>query len=339
MRFLSLFSGIEAASVALEPLGYECAAVCEFDKAASKLLERRFPGRLNLGDVTKVTEEDIKALGPLDLIIFGSPCQDLSISGKRKGLAGERSGLFFIAHRIIGWARKHCGLRFALWENVPGAFSSNKGRDFAAVVELLAGAGSIDVPANGWGTEGAAVGDDALVEWAVLDAQWFGLAQRRKRVFALADFGNWPCRPPVLLEPQSLRGDHPPRREEGEAVAGTLDARTTAGGFPGTDGAAAGHVQPIRRERVPVVAGALTSAHGPNGHGGSGLATDKGAESGHIQWEVRRLTPTECERLQGFEDGWTDGQADGPRYKQLGNSFAVDVIRWIGQQLQRVEFL
>jgi DNA (cytosine-5)-methyltransferase 1 len=105
-----------------------------------------------------------------------------------------------------------------LWENVCGAFSSNKGRDFAAVVGELAGV-DLAVPPKGWGTEGAAVGSEGMVEWAVLDAQWFGVAQRRRRVFALADFGDWASRPPVLLEPQSLRGDSPPRREPGQGAS------------------------------------------------------------------------------------------------------------------------
>jgi len=140
------------------------------------------------------------------------------VAGKREGLAGERSGLFHTAVDIVRWAREYCGCRWALWENVPGAFSSNKGRDFAIVVGELAGI-DLAVPPKGWGTEGAAVGAEGMVEWAVLDAQWFGVAQRRRRVFALADFGDWASRPPVLLEPQSLRGDSPPRREPGQGAS------------------------------------------------------------------------------------------------------------------------
>src|SRR5690606_8640255 len=115
------------------------------------------------------------------------------------------------------------GLRFALWENVPGAFSSHQGRDFAVVVGEMAGC-ELAVPGDGWGSEGVALGDDALVEWAVLDAQWFGLAQRRRRVFALADFGAWTSRGPVLLEPDSLRGDSAPSREPWKGASGTLTA-------------------------------------------------------------------------------------------------------------------
>lgn len=218
MRYLSLFSGIEAASEAWAPLGWECAGVSEIDPFACNVLAQRHPGVPNLGDITKITESDIARLGHLDLIVFGSPCQDLSVAGKRKGLDGARSGLFFAAMRIIRWARKHCGLRFALWENVPGAFSSNGGDDFGVVVGQMAGLDETDTPPKGWGTEGAILGPQGMVEWAVLDAQWFGVAQRRRRVFAIADFGDWASRPPILLEPESLRGDSAPRREAGQNI-------------------------------------------------------------------------------------------------------------------------
>lgn len=433
MRYLSLFSGIEAAAVATAPLGWTCVAVAEVDKAASRQLAKHYPHIPNLGDVTKITAEQIAALGPVDVVIFGSPCQDLSQAGKRRGLAGARSGLFIHAVEILGWAREFCGARFGLWENVPGAFTSNKGRDFARVVGLLAGCADPDVPKNGWGTEGCALGDLGMVEWSVLDAQWFGLAQRRKRVFALVDFGAWADRPPILLERESVRGNSPPRRGPGQGVAGALDARVAGGGFPGTDGACAGHVVPAGGQFGPdlAVVGALTAAHGPNGHGGpidvatarnaagsphgrldfesetfvaepavafalrgreggaqlevtgdhasalraasggstrdyvavvvpiqetgkrTGESTSNtrygsgigapgdpmftlGTDSRHgvaTAYEVRRLTPVECERLQGFPDGYSAGQADGPRYKQLGNSFAVPVIRWIAESI------
>jgi DNA (cytosine-5)-methyltransferase 1 len=224
MRYLSLFSGIEAASAAWAGLGWECAGVSEIEPYPCKVLAHHHPSVPNLGDVTKITEADIMLLGQIDLVVFGSPCQDLSVAGKRKGLDGARSGLFFTALRIVGWARKWGGCRFALWENVLGAFSSNKGRDFAAVVDALAGVDGTPVPPKGWGTEGCALGDEAMVEWSTLDAQWFGVAQKRRRVFALADFGDWTNRPPILLEPQGMRGDTAPRRETREDVAGTLTA-------------------------------------------------------------------------------------------------------------------
>ena len=242
MNYLSLFSGIEAATAAWHPLGWRCVGVSEIEPFPCAVLAQRHPTVPNLGDITLITEADIAALGAIDLVVFGSPCQDLSVAGKRKGLDGERSGLFFAAMRIVGWARKHGGCRFALWENVPGAFSSNAGCDFAVVVGQMAGFDTTEVPPKGWGTEGAILGPQGMVEWSVLDAQWFGVAQRRRRVFALADFGDWASRPPILLEPESLRGDSAPSREAGQSVAGTLASRTGACGYPGTDEACDGHV-------------------------------------------------------------------------------------------------
>lgn len=230
MKYLSLFSGIEAATEAWKALGWQLVGVSEIDPYGCSALAHHHPNVPNLGDVTKITEANIAKLGRLDLIVFGSPCQDLSVAGKRKGLDGERSGLFFTAMRIVGWARKHCGLRWALWENVPGAFSSNGGGDFAVVVGQMAGLAGIEIPPKGWGKEGAAVGSEGLVEWATLDAQWFGVAQRRKRVFALADFGDWTGRPPILLEPTGLRGDSAPKRGGQEATADASSAGITERG-------------------------------------------------------------------------------------------------------------
>ncbi|WP_338496261.1 DNA cytosine methyltransferase [Delftia tsuruhatensis] len=482
MRFLSLFSGIEAASAAWAPLGWECAGVAEIDPFACAVLADRHPHVRNLGDITKITETDIASLGSVDLVIFGSPCQDLSIAGKQKGLAGERSGLFFPAVDIITWSRLWCGTRFALWENVPGALGSNKGRDFAAVVDALAGLDGTAVPPKGWGTEGCAVGTEAMVEWSTLDAQWFGVAQRRRRVFALADFGDWTRRQPVLLEPKGLRGDSPPSREAGQnpacsltASAGrrggvndpergqlvgtvaTLDA--SFGRLQGASGQDANHghshlipqithtlrdegfdasedgtgrgtpLIPVAFDTTQITSAANYSspkpgdpchplaagAHAPTiafparmsatqhastenlspalGATNPTAVAVQASQSGvrmnetvgtldanygsrrhngvMLGAQVRRLTPTECERLQGFPDGhtrtsnwsgwramddsetpdgcianglevrqnkktgrWRVKDVDGPRYKTLGNSMAVPVIRWIGQRIE-----
>lgn len=231
MRYLSLFSGIEAVSSAWHDFGTPV-GFSEIEPFPCAVLAHHYPNVPNLGDVTQITEEHIKSLGAIDIVVFGSPCQDLSAAGKRKGLINAdgnitRSGLFFSALNIAHWARKHCGCRFALWENVPGAFSSNKGADFTQVVSLMAGLDDLDTPKTGWGSEGAAVGDAGMLEWSVLDAQWFGVAQRRKRVFALVDFGDWQSRAPILLERESLRGSTPPSRETRQEitnVAGTLAA-------------------------------------------------------------------------------------------------------------------
>lgn len=189
-------------------------------------------------------------------------CQDLSVAGRRAGLAGARSGLFHEQLRIFHAARSLCGARWLVWENVPGAFSSNAGRDFAVVVGELAGC-ELDVPTDGWGNEGVALGDHGLVEWAVLDSQWFGVAQRRRRVFAVLDTGNWASRSPVLLERDSMRWDSAPRRETGKSVAGTLSARTQGGGGLGTDFECDGGL-------IPEVCPAITSKWAKGTGGPSG---------------------------------------------------------------------
>lgn len=229
MRYLSLFSGIEAATVAWHPLGWEPVGFAEIEPFPCAVLAHHYPEVPNLGSVTDITDERIAALGHIDVVVGGSPCQDLSVAGERNGLAGERSGLFHEQIRIFNAARHFCGARWLIWENVPGAFSSNRSRDFAVVAGSMAGC-RLDVPADGWGTEGVALGEAGLVEWCVLDAQWFGVAQRRRRVFAVLDAGNWEDRPPVLLERDGLRGDSPPRREQGEDIAPTIRAGAPSGG-------------------------------------------------------------------------------------------------------------
>lgn len=245
MRYLSLFSGMEAAHIAWGPLGWDCAGVAEIEPAACALLRHRLPHVPNLGSVTEITEAAIRKLGRIDVLIGGSPCQDLSVAGKRAGLVGARSSLFHEQLRIFNAARTFCGTRWLVWENVPGAFSSNKGRDFAVVAGAMAGC-ELDVPADGWGNEGVALGENGLVEWAVLDSQWFGVAQRRRRVFAVLDTGDWANRPPVLLEPESLRGHSAPSRGEGPgSTVGTLAGTSPGGGWRiGADEAAAGQLIP-----------------------------------------------------------------------------------------------
>lgn len=322
MRYLSLFSGIEAATQAWQPLGWECVAVSEIEPFPCAVLEHHYPHVPNLGDVTKITEQQIKDLGQIDLIVFGSPCQNLSVAGNRKGFEGEQSSLFYAAMEIIKHAKRHCKTRFALWENVPGAFSSNKGADFTEVVKHMAGLDELDTPTNGWGKEGAAVGSNGLLEWSVLDAQWFGLAQRRKRVFAIVDFGDWSSRPPILLERESCRGEVAPSRGEGKGYATDVKASPAYGV----------NLKPFEIGESFELVGTLTACCYKDP---KGVVKNK---------KVRRLTPIEYERLQGFSTNFTkipyrnkpaDDCPNGVRYKALGNSMAVNVMAWIGQRVQQ----
>ena len=177
-------------------------AAAEVEPFPCEVLKVRHRTVPNLGDVRYIDEDVIRALGRVDVVVGGFPCQDVSIAGKRRGFknadgSATRSGLFWDAMRFVQRARQHCGCRWVVIENVPGLFSSHAGRDFAGVVGGLVGT-RFDVPRDGWRSTGCAVGPDGMVEWSVLDAQWRGLAQRRKRVFFVCDFGNWADREPVL---------------------------------------------------------------------------------------------------------------------------------------------
>jgi site-specific DNA-cytosine methylase len=225
MRYLSLFSGIEAATAAWETLGWEAVAFAEFEDFPKAVLAYHYPNIPDLGDVTKITKEMITALGHIDIVVGGSPCQDLSVAGKRAGLKNDdgsttRSGLFDEQMRIFEIAREYCGARYCLWENVPGAFSSNNGNDFAYVLGSMVG-GGISVPPDRWKNSGVAISGDGrrLVEWRVLDAQYFGVPQRRRRIFALLDTGAWWSRQPFLFEQDSMCRDFAKSGVEREGIA------------------------------------------------------------------------------------------------------------------------
>lgn len=417
MKYLSLFDGIGAACVAWNPLGWECVGKSEIDAFPIAVTKTRQPSSPHLGSVSDITEKQVASLGRVDLIVGGFPCQDLSVAGKRGGLRNDdgsltRSGLFFDAMRVVRWARRHCGLRWLLIENVPGLYSSNGGRDFAAVVGEMAGA-DFGVPPSGWRNSGVAVGPDGLVEWATLDAQFFGLAQRRVRVFALADFGDWRSRQPVLLERASLRGDPAPSREAGQRVANALTDRADRGG---TNSEGQRLIAQIAKcittkegnrydaETTTLVAHSLRGEGFDASEDGTGRGTplvpvahafdarqsnviQYGDQSGPLDthgstvavaihenqraelslndtvgaikcaggkpgqgypammdgMRVRRLTPRECARLQGFPDDYLNIQfrgkpaADSPKYKALGNSMAVPVMAFIGRRIQMVD--
>lgn len=212
MRYLSLCSGIEAATVAWRPLGWEAVAFSEIEPFPCAILAHYYPDVPNLGDMTKI--DGSKYCGAVDLIVGGTPCQDFSVAGKRAGLAGERSGLALHFARIVG----EISPRWFLWENVPGVFSTDSGRDFGRFITAL--------EELGYG-----------LAWRVLDAQYFGVSQRRRRIFLVGYLGDWRPAAAVLFEPQSLRGNTAPCKKKRTDVAGTLEARTgrsrRAGTSPG----------------------------------------------------------------------------------------------------------
>ncbi len=408
-------SGIEAATVAWHQLGWEAAGFAEIEPFPAAVLAHHYPAVKNLGDMTNYKEWD---LGTVDLLVGGTPCQSFSVAGLRKGLADPRGNLALVYCGILD----HFRPKWCVWENVPGVLSSNGGRDFGSFLGALA--------ELGYG-----------FAYRVLDAQYFGVAQRRRRVFVVGHLGDWRAAAEVLFEPESLRRDTAPSREAGQKVAGTFKARANSGGW-GSDVelAASEYMQPVTARMVafgeyvddgtasamkardykdatdliaqPIVYDTTNITSPQNGSNpqpgdpcftlakgqhppllaqpmafdgynqtlsttSQTIRSDKTdgdhigmvlqdiaqpvTESGElastlrtggndhadvynsvaINMAVRRLTPVECERLQGFPDNYTNipwrkqpESPDGPRYKALGNSMAVPVMGWIGKRIQ-----
>lgn len=218
MRYISVFSGIEAASVALDGLGWEPVCFCEIDPFPSAVLAHRFPDVPNLGDITKVDwKEVIAEHGPVDVVVGGSPCQSFSIAGGRESLAGE-SALCFEYWRAVRDIRP----RWFLWENVPGVFSTrdNAFGQFLGKMEEL-----------GYG-----------MAWRTLDAQFFGVAQRRRRVFLVGCLGEGGAPAAVLFERESVSGNTQSSREKRQELARAVEERARSGGFKFHHGAGAGGV-------------------------------------------------------------------------------------------------
>lgn len=312
MRYVSIFSGVEAATLAWEPIGWEPVCFAEFDEFPSAVLAERYPEVPNVGDVTKMNWK--KYRNRVDLVVGGSPCQSFSIAGKRRGLQGE-SGLMFEYIRAVREIRP----RWFLWENVPGALSSENGEAFR---QLLS-----EMDKLGYG-----------LAWRILDAQFFGVAQRRRRLFLVGHLGA--CPPiGVLLEPESMRGDFESSAEKRASLAEATGRSPRSAGFKYHQGAGAGGVG-AEPEQSPTL---TADWHNPAVH-----PIDEPITGALVSEGVRRLTPRECERLQGFPDDWTkipyrgkpaEKCPDGPRYKAIGNSMAVPVMRWLGERIEAVDRL
>ena len=430
---VSLFAGIGGFDEALRRCGVHVTAAVEIDPDCRSVLGRHFPQTTLFNDVTEVTGDQLRATGFVPeqgIITAGWPCQGNSVAGRRGGMADPRSGLWRHVVRLLAETRP----RWFIGENVPGLLSINNGRDFGTVIA--------DLDELGYG-----------VAWRVLDAQWFGVPQRRRRVFIAGCLGDPAGSVEVLLEPESGAGHSAARGAARPDLAGTLGgraggSRTTdldghgayvtvgtlgtsgpGGGWRiGADEAAAGQLVTTlqgggrRGHRVDaegaagghlVVGTARQTNTGPGGHDAGNFQYNRpwswpphrvrrradhlGGEPRHrtrshrrrrgSQWRsrtdahprtphdrtplislavagdfstgenvaqtvrgahgqpgcvtaglaVRRLTPTECERLMGLPDGWTSGQSDSARYRQLGNSVAVPVIEWIGHRIIAIQ--
>lgn len=271
MIYGSVCSGIEAATVAWHPLGWEPAFFSEIDAFPRAVLSHHYPEVPLHGDFTTIQAGDYR---PIDLLVGGTPCQSFSIAGLRKGLEDERGNL---ALEFLRLADRLCP-NWIVWENVPGVLSSNGGRDFGSIV------GGLEEIGYGWA-------------YRCLDARFFGVPQRRNRVLLVGYLGDFRRAATVLFEPESHNWD---KQENIQGPAHPC-LQTSCSDYSRADGFVCIE----------------------NGDG----------------W--RRLMPVEAERLQGFLDSYTGlpGASDKARFKALGNSMAVPVMRWIGQRIQKLESL
>jgi DNA (cytosine-5)-methyltransferase 1 len=348
MNYGSVCSGIEAATVAWDYLRWQAVFYSEIEPAPCAVLKHYYPDVPNLGDMTQYRKWPS---ANLNVLVGGTPCQSFSVAGLRKGLDDPRGNLTLV---YLGVAYKYRPY-WLVWENVPGVLSDGTG----AFGSFLGGLAEL-----GYG-----------FAYRVLDAQYVrveshsrAVPQRRRRVFVVGCLGGWQRAAAVLFERESMCGHPPPRRQPGQRVAPTIAARTRGGGGLGTDFdcdggliASTGDVshclnagdmgrQDYETETLVAsvaenqrgelylsdVTNALAQAGGKPGQGYA--ATIQGMR-------VRRLIPVECERLQGFRDNYTlvpfrgRPMSDGQRYKMLGNSMAVPVMRWIGERIAMAESL
>jgi len=316
---VSLFAGVGGFDLALERSGVKVVASVEIDPKALNVLANHFPNSKLFNDIKGVTGEQLINAGfdPENGIITGGfPCQDLSVAGKRAGLDGNRSGLFWEICRLLDETKA----RYFILENVPGLLSSNQGKDMATVVKAL-----VEL---GYG-----------IAWRVLDAQYFGVPQRRRRVFIVGCFGDSGQTPTEVLDiaqgrSRYIKAGGKSRKTTTKDISGISN---TVGSLLARDHKGLDQIC-VKENKVVIFYGnrvndiriqndKINTLQARMGTGGNNTPI--------IQTEasIRRLTPLECERLQGFPDGWTAGQTDGHRYKQMGNAVAVPVVEFIVKRL------
>lgn len=410
----SLFDGIGGWQIAAVRNGILPVWSSEIEPYPMAVTKHHFPATIQLGDITKLQGDK---LPPVDIICAGSPCQDLSVAGRQKGLQGERSGLFYQSIQLFYAMRRATGGRYPryfIWENVPGAFSSNNGQDFRCVLEEIGQAGLPMPEPYKWAKAGLVELPECQIAWRVLDAQYWGVPQRRARIFLVADFAAEERRAAEMLfvEAGLQRDPRPCREPEGETTpAGTPRGTREAGRAPvtpafcisgnvigrkvqngghhlGVDSDVAFTLNTVDHHAVyaetyamrrsdHIIRSDLATCLAARDYKGiqSFVSYPKGklasgrdctgalcANASTKQWmgnqeafsgdyflleheteedarTVRRLTVTECERLQGLPDGWTDVPVNGrparesERIKAIGNGMAQPCADFVLQQL------
>lgn len=400
MKFGSVCSGIEAASVAWHPLGWTAAWLSEIEPFPCAVLKHHYPDVPNHGDMTLLPEKILSGqVEAPDLFCGGTPCQAFSVAGLRNSLDDARGNLsltFVGIANAIDHVRSVRGDAPAIvfWENVPGVLNT-KDNAFGCFLGALAGESDPIKPPGGgesrWSNAGCVFGPQRTVAWRVLDAQYFGVAQRRRRVFVVASARDDINPAEILFEFEGVRRDTPQSRKQGQEIAGTVTARfgnsrnnqeelapvvgaldTECGGKKmnhqtvdsghivaarlvsfgeySIDGTASAMKARDYKDATDLVAqpvafhptqDPISSTDGTTHGLGCGSSDGQASIAVATPMAVRRLTPVECERLQGFPDNYSnipwrgkDESPDGIRYKALGNSWAVPVVAWIGQRIQ-----
>ena len=304
---LDVCAGIGSFSLAAQRANIPIVAQIEYDKFRTDLLSKCFPETVQLGDLYDIKATDIPQ--PVSILAGGTPCPNFSIAGDGSGLDGEDSKLWYEYLRLAQELKP----AWVLWENVPNALSTNGGLDFLTILQGL----------------------DELgyhVAWRVLDAQYFGVPQRRRRIFLVGHLEDGRAAK-VLFESESVQGSaktRPKTWDQNTRVIGTLTKSASGIARPRGQGAELeflvygnqGFGQPYKETKI----------------GRTICKSDDSTNSDLIVFNnfVRRLTPLECERLQGFPDGWTDGYSDNQRYQMLGDSIAVPVAQWIINRIKEI---
>ena len=307
MNFLDLFSGIGGFHLGLEQAGFdfEWVGFSEIDKYANATYKKNFPDSVDLGDVRAIRHED---LPKIDIITFGSPCQDFSIAGKRSGMQGNRSTLITEAIRLITDTKP----RFFIWENVKGTFSSNDGRDFWAIIKAFADIGGY------------------RLEWQLLNTRWF-LPQNRERIYLIGHLGDGGGSKIFPVGEDSEKSNKGKQGRVEIQTAQCLNARMhKIGRDDNYIKTSLNQIGTIGKDSESTRVYDTTCARTIKDGGGMGAKTGLY----QVKSNIRRLTPTECERLQGFPDGFTAGQSDTQRYKQLGNAVSVPVVKAVGTKIR-----